>query len=118
MHTQVMKGLSIAALFIAVLFWKSAADFQMALNLVVFAAAAVVLTQALQAKKYPWAACFLAIAFFFNPVVPVFRLTGGVALSVVILAIAPFAAALVTLRPHRVMSAPSIMDQTPGNPSL
>jgi len=55
MHSQVVKWFSIAALLAAVLSWKSAANYQLELKLVVCVAAAVVLTQAFQAKKYPWA---------------------------------------------------------------
>ena len=118
MHTVVMKWVSIAALLLAVMFWNSAANYQLELNLVVSAAAAVVLIQAFQAKKYRWAAGFLAIALLFNPAVPVFRLAGNVGLSLVVLSIAPFAISLLALRPHRLMSIPSITDRNPGSQSL
>ena len=118
MHTVVMKCVSIAALLLAVVFWNAAANYQLELNLVVSAAAAVVLIQAFQAKKYRWAAGFLATALLFNPAVPVFRLAGSVGLSLVVLSIAPFAISLVALRPHRLMSIPSITDRNPGSQSL
>jgi Family of unknown function (DUF6804) len=117
-HTQVMKWVSIAALLVAVLFWNSGANYQLELNLVVSVAAVVVLVQAFQAKKYGWAACFLVIAVLFNPALPVFRLAGGVGLALVVLSIAPFAISLIALRPHPLLSIPSITDRTPGSQSL
>lgn len=118
MYTQVMTCFSIAALLLAVVFWNSAPNYQMELNVFVSVAAAVVVIQAFQAKKYLWAVGFLAIALLFNPAVPVFRLTGGVGLSLVVLSIAPFAISLVELRPHALLSVPSITDRNPGSQSL
>jgi hypothetical protein len=113
-----MKWVSIAALLLAVLFWRSAPNYQGQLNLVVSSAAAVVLIQAYKTKKYRWAAGFLGIALLFNPAMPVFRLAGGFSLSLVVLAIAPFAISLIALRPHQLLSIPSITDRTPGSQSL
>jgi|SRR6266542_5609397 len=118
MRTKVMTWLSIAALLATLAFWRSAPIFQTELNLVVTIAAAVVLIQALQAKKYRWAAGFLGIALLFNPAIPVFRLAGGFSLSLVVLAIAPFAISLFALRPQPLLSIPSITDRNPGSQSL
>jgi hypothetical protein len=117
-YTQMMKWVSIAALLVAVVFWNSAANYQRELNLVVSVAAAVILAQAFQVKKYRWAACFLTIALLFNPVVPVFRLAGSAGFALVVLSIAPFAISLIALRPLPLMSIPSITDRTPGSQSL
>jgi hypothetical protein len=108
MYTQVMKWVSIVALLLALVFWNSGANYQLELNLVVSVAAAVVLVQTLQLKKYGWATCFLMIALLFNPAVPVFRLAGGVGLSLVFLSLAPFAISLIALRPLPLLSIPSI----------
>ena len=118
MYPKVMKLVSIAALLLAVVFWNYAGAYQMELNLVVSVAAAVILIQAVQARKYRWVAAFLAIAVLFNPVVPIFRLESPVGLSLVVLSIAPFAISLVALRPDRLMSIPSITDRNPGSQSL
>jgi hypothetical protein len=118
MHAQVMKWISIAALLLAVVFWNSASTYQIELNVVVSIAAAVVLAQAFQAKKYPWAIGFLLIALLFNPAVPVFRLAGSAGIALVVLSIAPFAISLIALRPHRLLSIPSITDRNPGSQSL
>ena len=76
MYTQMMKWVSIAALLVAVVFWNSAPNYQWEFSLVVSVAAAVVLAQAFQVKKYRWAACFLTMALQFNPAAPVFRFAG------------------------------------------
>lgn len=113
-----MKWVSITALVLALVFWNSAAIYQVELNLVVSVAAAIVLIQAFQLKKYPWAACFLVIGLLYNPAVPFFRLNGGVGLSLVVLSILPFVISLVALRPQPLLSIPSITDRTPGSRSL
>jgi hypothetical protein len=116
--TKVMTCLSIGALLATMAFWSSARNFQMELSLVVCAAATTVLIQAFQARKYRWAAGFLVIALLFNPVIPFFRLVGGVGLSLVVLSIALFAISLVVLRPQPRLSMPSITDRNPGSQSL
>jgi len=118
MHTEVMKCVSIVALLLAAIFWSSAPNYQIELNSVVCIAAGVVLIQAFQVKKYRWAIGFLAIALLFNPAMPVFRLAGGVSLSLVVLAIAPFAISLVALRRRPLLSVPSIANRNPGSQSL
>lgn len=118
MRTQIVKWVSIAALLLAVLFWSSASNYQLALNVVVCAAASVVAVQAVQARRYRWAAGFLAIALLFNPAVPVFRLAGVLSLALVTLSIAPFAISLTALRPQPLLTIPSITDRNPGSLSL
>jgi uncharacterized protein DUF6804 len=118
MHARVMKLFSISALLIAVLYWKQVPRYRMELDLVVCAAAVVILTQALQGRKYFWAGGFSAIALLFNPLVPIFPLTGLAGLSIVAFSMVPFSMALFELRPHRLMSMPSITDRNPGSRSL
>jgi len=118
MHARVMKWLSIATLLAAVLFWESAKLYRLELDLVVCAAAGVVVAQAFQTRKYYWATGFFAIALMFNPLIPVFRPAGTTGLSIVVFSIVPFVMALVELRPHPLMSMPSITDRTPGSRSL
>ncbi len=124
MHARVMKWLSVATLLLTVLFWKSAKQFWLELDLVACATAAVVVTQAFEAKKYYWVAGFFALAFLFanaltfNPVLPIFRPAGNTALSIVVFSIGPFVMALVELRPLPLMSIPSITDRNPGSRSL
>jgi hypothetical protein len=118
MHTRVMKWFTIATLLLTVLFWESARDFRLELDLVVCVAAAIVVAQAYEAKRYGWAAGFVAIALIFNPLVPVFRPPGNTGFSIVVFSIVPFIVSLVELRPRPLMSMPSITDRTPGSRSL
>jgi hypothetical protein len=118
MQAGVTKWFTIAALLLTVLFWKSAQEFWLEVDLVVCVAAAIVMTQAYQAKKYSWAAGFLAIALVFNPMVPVFRPLGDIGLSIVVFSTVPFVVSLVELRPSPIMSIPSITDRNPGSRSL
>jgi hypothetical protein len=118
MFTEVTKWFSIAALSVALMFWNYAPTYQGELKVVVSAAAVVVLIQAFKAKKYRWAAGFLGLALLFNPAMTVFRLAGSVSLSLVVLAIAPFAISLIALRPHPLLSMPSITDRNPRSQSL
>jgi hypothetical protein len=118
MHTEVMKWASILALLLALLFWPSTATYQLELGLVVTTGAAVVLVQAYQAKNYGLAAGFLGIAVLFNPVLPVFHLTGVLSLYLLVLAITPFAMSLIALHPKKLLSIPSITGRNPGSQSL
>lgn len=62
MHTEVMKWVSLTALLLAMVFWRSAPNRQGELNLVVSAAVAAVLIQAYQAKERRWATGFPGLA--------------------------------------------------------
>ena len=118
MHTKILKCVSVAALLLAMVCWPASSNYQRELNLVVSVAAVLVFVQAYQAKKYQWAAGFLAIALLFNPVYPLFGLAGMLGLALLVATIAPFALSLAALRPSPVLSIPSITDRTPGSQSL
>ena len=77
MRTRLVKWLCIAVLFFAFVLWGSMADYELAVRVVVCAGAAVVAVQAFRAAKRRWTVGFLVIAFLFNPVIPPFRLAGG-----------------------------------------
>lgn len=118
MRTKILKLVSIAALLFVAAFWKSAPNYQFALNLVVCLAAAVVAVQAARAKRYVWAVGFGAIAFLFNPALPPIRLVGPLSLFLVLISIAAFAASLAMLKTQSLLSIASITDRTPGSRSL
>ena len=118
MLTKIVKWISIAALFLAAAFWRSAANYQLLLNVVVCAGALVVLMQAVRAKEYGWAVGFIALALLFNPVVPVFKLSGELQLLLVTVCIAPFAISLAALKTQPLLSIPSITNRNPGSESL
>jgi len=118
MPFQGLKWMSIAALLLAMLLSNSAPILQVMLTLVVTVGALLILVQAFQAKKYWWAAGFLAVAVLFNPALPAVRLGGVLGSFLVALSIAPFAISLVALKPNRLMSIPSITGRNPGSQSL
>jgi len=103
---------------LAVVFWKSALNHQTELTIVVALAAIVVFVQAIQARKYFWAAGFLTIALVVNPALPIYRLAGSYSLPLIVLSIVPFAYSLIELRPRPVLSMPSITHISPGSRSL
>ncbi len=51
MRTEIVKWVSIVTLPLAVLFWNSAATYQLALNVLVSMAAVVITVQAVQEKR-------------------------------------------------------------------
>jgi hypothetical protein len=65
-----MKWISIAVLLLAALRLPSA-GYQVLLEFVVCASGLLVITQAIRADKFLWAAGFTVIAVLFNPLVPV-----------------------------------------------
>jgi hypothetical protein len=127
MRVQIVKWVSIIGLFSAVLFWNSVATFQLALNLFVCMAAAVVTLQAFQAGKSAWVGVFGAIALLFgafaaaalvNPEQPAMRLGGWFGVLLVVASVAAFAASLTSLKPVQLRSMPSITDRNPGSLAL
>ncbi len=118
MFAKIMKWVSIAALLLAAISWRSAANYQLLLQFVVCMGATVVVMQAVRETEYGWAAGFVAIALLFNPAVPVFRLSGPLSLLLVLACIAPFAVSLAALKTQPLLSIPSITDRNPGSQSL
>ena len=70
MLTLIMKWISSAALLLAGVGFFTA-NYQAILEFVICVSGLLVLSQAVRAGKYFWAAGFLAIAMLFNPVVPI-----------------------------------------------
>jgi hypothetical protein len=127
MRIQIVKWVSLIGLLSAVLFWSSVATFQLALNLVVCMAAAVVTVQAFQAGKNAWIGAFGVIAVVFgafvvagmmNPEQPAIRLGGWFGILLVVASFAVFAVSLTALKPVRLRSIPSITDRNPGSLAL
>ena len=118
MHARVMKWLSVAALLPTVLFRKAAKHFWLERDLAVGAAAAVVVAQAFEAKKYYLVPGLFAIALTFNPLLPVFRPAGNTALSIVVFSIVSFVMALVQFRPLPLISMPPVTGRNPGSRPL
>ncbi len=116
MLTKIMKWVSIAVLLLAVL-RLPAASYQVVLEIVVCVSGLLVVTQAVRAGKYLWAAGFVAIAVLFNPVVPAV-LSRKVFLWLDWLCLAAFLLSLAALKRQPRLSMPSITNRTPGSESL
>jgi len=118
MFATIMKSVSIAALLLAAMSWRSATHHQPLLDMAVFMGALVVAQQAARAKHHLWTTAFAAIALFFNPVVPVAKPTGDLFLLMIFVCLAPFAISLAALKTQPLLSIPSIIGRTPGSESL
>lgn len=119
MFATIMKSVSIAALLLAAISWRSVTNYQLLLlELAVFMGALVVAQQAVRTKRYLWTAAFAAVAFLFNPVVPVPRPTGDLFLLMIFVCLAPFAISLAALKTQPILSIPSITDRNPRSESL
>lgn len=127
MRIQIVKWISIFGLLSAVLFWNSVATFQLALNLFVCMAAAVVTLQAFQARKRAWVGAFgviallfgaLAVAALAHPEQPAMRLGGWFGILLVVASATAFAVSLTSLKPVQLRSMPSITDRNPGSLAL
>ena len=118
MRTRLVKWLCIGMLFIAFVAWRSMADYELALRVVICSGAVIVAVQAFRAAKRRWAAGFIVIAFLFNPAIPPFRLADGVGLLAIVLSAAAFAVSLTALKSQPLLSIPSITDRNPGSQSL
>lgn len=116
MSTKSMKGVSIAVLLLAVLRLPSA-SYQVLLEIFVCVSALLVVTQAVRAGKYFWAAGFVAIAVLFNPVVPV-ALSRKTFLWLDSVCLMTFLVSLAVLKRQPTLSMPSITNRTPGSESL
>jgi hypothetical protein len=105
LRAKLTKYASMAMLLLAVVFWSYAADYQAVLRFVVCAGAVRVAFLAAAARKYDWASLFIGLALLYNPVFPLFALTGPGAFVLVIASIAPFAASLFLLKPSLTPAA-------------
>jgi hypothetical protein len=116
MHTKIMKWVAIVALLLAVLRFPIGSH-RVALDIVVCVSALLVVTQAIHAGKYVWAAGFSALAVLFNPVVPV----GASATAFLLLdwvCLTAFVVSLGTLKRQPTLSLSSITSQAPRTESL
>jgi hypothetical protein len=115
MLTTIMKHVAMAAL-ITGMFWLPA-NLRGYLDFVIAAAAVFVLVQAVNVRKYAWAAIFVLVACVFNPVQPIgFSFSVLVALEVISATL--FAVSLVALRTSPRMTIASIIPTTPRSQSL
>ena len=116
MFTIMMKWFSVAALLLAA-FWRSSANFQLVLEVVICVTALLVVAQATRSRKYWWAAGFFVITVLFNPVVPV-DLPGRFYLFLDLFSLMAFLASVVAVRTRPIPSIPSIVGRRTGSESL
>jgi len=93
-HSKAVKWASIAALLVAAGLWAQLAPYEVVIRFIVAAGATVVMFQALHARHYAVAAVFGALALLYNPVVPVFSLSGDWSRAMVVASAIPFVASL------------------------
>ena len=77
---------------------------------VVFAGALVVLVQAVNARKYFWAAAFFSLSALFNPMLPV-MLSRSMFLLLGVSSLVLFTVSLSALKPAHRLSTSSITDR-------
>ena len=116
MHTKFMKWIAIGTLFLAVLGVPIVSQ-RAVLEIVVCVSALLVVTQAIWASKYFWAAGFLAIAVLFNPLVRV-PITGNIFLLLQWVCIAAFLVSVAVLRVQPTLSVLSITNRAPRSEAL
>ena len=111
-----MKWIAIGTLFLAVLGFPIVSQ-RAVLEIVVCVSALLVVTQAIWASKYFWAAGFLVIAVLFNPLVRV-PITGNAFLLLQWVCLAAFLVSLAVLRMQPTLSVLSITSRAPRSESL
>jgi hypothetical protein len=116
MLTTIMKYVAITTL-LAGMFWRMPLNLRSYLDFVITAAAVFVLVQAVQFRKYAWAAVFLVVACVFNPVEPI-AFSFSVLVGLQVISAALFAVSLVTLRMNPRMTIASIIQAHPRTESL
>jgi hypothetical protein len=87
----------IAVLLSTAAFWLYAMQYQLLVRSVVAMGAVVVAIQAMKVRCYSFVALFAAIVVLYNPVVPIFGLSGVWQLMIVLGSVLPFAASLMWL---------------------
>jgi len=115
MLTSIMKWASVTMLFLAGLGLTT--SYRVLLEFVVCVSGLLVITQAVKAGKYFWAAGFLAIAAVFNPVMPVV-LSRKTVLWLDWVCLMTFLISLAALKNQPILSVPSITNRTPRAESL
>ena len=117
MLANIMKWVSISALFLAAVFWRFAGNYQLLLDLIVCMAAVVMVQQAVRLQEYAWAAALTGTALLLNPVVPLFTPAGNLIFFLFLLALSPFVIgfaalidATITLYPN-VITEPYFQDE-------
>lgn len=105
LRAKLTRYAAIAVLLVTILLWSRAADYQVFVSFAVCAGAVRVAFLAAAERKYGWAVLFAGMALLYNPLLPVFALSGLLELFIVLASAAAFAVSLVALRPRVVRAA-------------
>lgn len=116
MLTTIMKWASVVVL-LAAMFIRPTAGFALFVQFVVCAAAVMVVVQSFQIGKTAAAIVFMAVATFFNPIVPL-GFPPALLLGIRGFCLALFLISVLTFRAQPRLSMASITDRTPGSESL
>jgi hypothetical protein len=111
-----MKWIAVATLFLALLGFPIVSH-RAVLEIVVCVSALLVVTQAIWAKKYFWAAGFSTIAVLFNPLVPL-PITGSAFVLLEWVCLAAFLVSLAALKLQPTLSVLSITSRAARTESL
>jgi hypothetical protein len=94
MRMKVVKLASVAALLIAAGLSSRFAPYDVVVRFIVVAAAIGAMLQAFHMRRYAFAGVFGALALFYNPVVPVYGLSGNWRGALLIASTVPFVVSL------------------------
>jgi hypothetical protein len=93
-HLKAVQWITIVGLLAAAGLWAYVTPCEVAIRFLAAGGASFVTIHAFQARRYAFAALFGALVLLYNPVVPVFSLSGEWQRALVIVSTAPFFASL------------------------
>ena len=91
---KAVKQVSIAVLLATAVFWIYAGEFHLVTRSLVALGAVAVTFQAMNSRSNGFAILFAGMALLYNPIVPLFVLSGPVSLAIVLASTIPFATSL------------------------
>jgi hypothetical protein len=91
---MVVKWVSLAVLLVVAALWSHLAPYDVVARFIVTAGGIVMMSHAIHAGHYAFAAMFGTIALLYNPLAPVFSFSGDWQRTVVVASTAPFVASL------------------------
>jgi len=91
---RAVKYVSIAVLLATAVFWLYAMEFHLLIRSLVALGALAVTFQAMNTRSYGFVVLFAAMALLYNPIVPLFVLSGPQNLMIVLASTVPFATSL------------------------
>ena len=97
MRLKLVKWGSMLALGLAAALWTWAAEFDVLLRFAVAGGAIWVARQAAGERELRWVTAFVLLAVLYNPIIPVFALTGSASFGIVLATLVVFGASLVVL---------------------